>query len=302
MALVASLDLTAYLQAVSTPSWIGNSCAMAHSHSSASLLRTAPPVVGLTPSTSCHVLPQLDDVKDCSFRSRDSGATTSDSTAADSGFSSDSSEETKSESSSSSTSSSSASWPRSNRKRVSFADDVGLDLVTVRRYDLPGPTPPPVADPVPAAQRPAFRRRLRLEPGFRQPWLDPAGLRSRLDVDAVAVESASGRGAGLSFAGTVLVADVAFEKRVTVRCTFDFWRTFVDVEAVYVTSGCPGTDLFAFEVHPDAATVADQSSPRRGRGRFEFAVRYQYRAHSDAAWMERWDNNRGRNYQMLATW
>ena len=104
------------------------------------------------------------------------------------------------------------------------------------------------------------------------------------------------------FAGTVLVTNVAFEKRVTVRCTFDFWRSFVDVEAVYVTGGCPGTDLFAFEVQPDVTPpVTDRPSPRRSGGRFEFAIRYQYRAHSDAVWTVRWDNNNGRNYQMLAS-
>jgi len=298
MAVVASLDVTSYLQAVSPPAWIGNRCSMAHSRSSGNLLRSAAPVVDLKPSTSYRVLPlALDDDQDCSFRSRDTaiaGATTRDSAAADSGFSSDSSEETNPALSSTSSSSSSSS-----HKRVWFADDAGLDLVTVRSYDIPVPTPT-VADPVPA-QRPAFHRRLRLEPAFRQPWLDPAGLRDRLDRDSVAVESVTSRGGGMSFAGTVLVANVAFEKRVTVRCTFDFWRSFVDVAAVYVTGGCPGSDLFSFEVQPDVTSVADRSSPRRRRGRFEFAVRYQYRAHSDADWTERWDNNYGRNYQMLAT-
>lgn len=222
---------------------------------------------------------------------------TGDTAAADSGFSSDSSEELNQCSSSSLTSSSSSSWPSSTRRRVWFADDVGLDLVTVHRY-VPSPS---AADPVPA-QRPTCRRRLRLEPGFRQPWLDPVGLRSRLDRDAVALESASSRGGGMTFAGTVLVANVTFEKRVTVRCTFDFWRSFVDVAAVHVTSGCPGTDLFAFEAQPDVTpSVADHPSPRRSGGRFEFAIRYQHRAHSDTVWTESWDNNNGRNYQMLAT-
>lgn len=222
---------------------------------------------------------------------------TGDTAAADSGFSSDSSEELNQCSSSSLTSSSSSSWPSSTRRRVWFADDVGLDLVTVHRY-VPSSS---AADPVPA-QRPTCRRRLRLEPGFRQPWLDPVGLRSRLDRDAVALESASSRGGGMTFAGTVLVANVTFEKRVTVRCTFDFWRSFVDVAAVHVTSGCPGTDLFAFEAQPDVTpSVADHPSPRRSGGRFEFAIRYQHRTHSDTVWTESWDNNNGRNYQMLAT-
>jgi len=274
---------------------------MVHTRSSVDLLRFATPVVDVTSPTRCGFIPAPNDSQDCGFRSRDSekACATSDSVPADSGFSNDSSEKTSPPSSP--LSSSSSSWPRTTRKRVWFADDVGLDLVTIRRYELPVPSPT-VADHVPL-QSPGCRRRmrLRLEPGFRQPWLDPAGLRCRLDRDAVALESASSRGSGLQFAGTVLVANVAFEKRITVRCTFDFWRSFVDIVAVYVTSGCPGTDLFAFEVQPDTSAIADHPWPRQNGGRFEFAVRYQYRAHSDAVWMERWDNNNGRNYQMLAT-
>ena len=303
MAVVASLDLTSYLQAISPPAWIGHAryterrCSLAHSRSSVDLLRTAAPVVDLTPSTCRDV---RDDAHDFRSRDRAIAGATSDSATADSGFCSDSSEETNR---ASSPLSSSSSWPRrSNGKRVWFADDVGLDLVTVRRYDLPAASPT-VADPVPIQHPACRRRRLRLEPGFRQPWLDPAGLRCRVDRDTVALESASSRGGEMSFAGTVLVANVAFEKRVTVRCTFDFWRSFVDVAAVYVTTGCPGTDLFAFEVEPDMkAVVAEHSAPQRNGGRFQFAIRYQYRAHSDAVWAEHWDNNDGRNYQMLATY
>jgi len=122
----------------------------------------------------------------------------------------------------------------------------------------------------------------------------------------VALESIVSRGAGMAFAGTVLVVNLAFEKRVTVRCTFDFWRSSVDVPAVYVTSNCPsGADLFAFEVEPSRTALADPQAtpPRRSSGgRFEFAVRYQYRAQSGAEWTERWDNSHGHNYQLLANY
>jgi len=285
---VASFDVTPYLQAVSPPAWISNGrCSLVHSHSSASLRRTVAPAVQLQHSPSHPVLPLPRD--DVIHRSRD----TADAASSDSGFSSDSSSEEVT-----SVVTSSVTWSRSSHKHVWFADDVGLDLVTIRRYELS----PAAPDPAPPVKRPSFRRRVRLEPGFRQPWLDPAGLQARLDRDSVALESVSSRAGGLSFAGTVLVSNVAYEKRVTVRCTFDFWRSFTDVAAVYVTSGCPGTDLFSFEVQSDVATTGcDESSPRRGRGRFEFALRYQYRDHCDDAWTERWDNNQARNYQLLAT-
>jgi len=301
MAVVASLDLTSYLQAISPPAWIGharytdNRCSMVHSRSSVDLLLTAPPVVQLTPSKCDQVLPQVRDDDDKDFRSRD--AVKAEATSDSVGCSTDWTKETIPASPSLS-SLTWSSWPKSTRKRVWFADDVGLDLVTVRRYDLPAPSPT-VAEPVPARRSPC-RRRLRLEPGFRQPWLDPAGLRCRLDRNAVALESASSRGSGLPFAGTVLVSNMAFEKRVTVRCTFDFWHSYVDIAAIYVTTGSCDTDLFSFEVQYDVTAIPDRPCPRRHSGRFQFAIRYQYRKHGDAVWTERWDNNDGRNYTMLA--
>ena len=317
MAIVASLDLTNYLQVASPPTWIGhgrymeNRCALAHGRSSVDLLRTIAAVDELNPSVyRAGVPPRPPDVdRDNTFQSRDAGKS-ADSTAGDCGFSSDSSsEETNSTSSSSSSSSS------SSRKHVWFADDVGLDLVSVRHYD---PLPTPAVDgPLPARQRPAGSRRLRrprLDPAFRQPWHDVARLRSRLDRDAVALESVSGGGGRrLPLAGTVLALDpvtttaAALDRRVTVRCTFDSWASFVDVPAVHVThAAAAGTHLFAFEVRepPDTGAAAlEQTSARQGGGRgIEFAVRYQYREHCDADWTQRWDNNDGRNYQMLATW
>ena len=300
---MASLDVSSYLQPVSPPAWIVSRCSMAHSHSSANLLYTAasPVVVDTKPPASYHVLP-----RDDSFPSRDSPEAAG--AAVDSGFSSDSSTEDASTASSSTSSLTSSSLSGQHQKRVWFADDVGLDLVTVRRYDIPSPLPPAVTAgdrvqvPAAAARGTCFGRRLRLEPGFRQPWLDPAGLRCRLERDAVALESVTSRGGGMSYAGTVLVVNAAFDKRVTVRCTFDFWRSFVDVCGVYVTTGCcHGTDLFSFEVQPDVVTSVQSPARGRGCGRFEFAVRYQYRSDGDAAWTERWDNNDARNYMMLAT-
>jgi len=308
MALVASFDMSSYLQPASPPTCLVNRCSMVHSHGSASLLYTAVPAapfaVDLHSSSTAHHALTRDD----SFRSRDApeaaGIATCESVTAavDSGFSSDSSTDDTSSASSSTSSLTSSSSSRQRQKRVRFADDVGLDLVTVRRYDVPSALPSPVAT-LQSRRPPSFRRRLRLEPGFRQPWLDPAGLRCRLERDAVALESVTSLGGGMSYAGTVLVLNAAFDKRVTVRCTFDFWRSFVAVDGVYVTGNCAhGTDLFSFEVQPDVITTDPQSSARgRGRGRFEFAVRFQYRANADAEWTERWDNNDARNYMMLAT-
>jgi len=318
MAVVASLDLTAYLQVVSPPAYLGYAarytdgrCRPSHNSASSNLLHCTPSSVQLTPSTCCNRVPPPST--DGSFRSRDTGATgtTGNRKVADSGESCETSEVTYS---SSSSSSSCSRRSRTTQKRVWFADDEGLQLVTVRRYDA---APPPAADDddepwaSPTQQTPDCRRGrvIRLEPEFRQPWLDRAGLRARLDRDAVALVSACGR--ELALAGKVLVANVAYEKRVTVRCTVDCWRSFVDVDAAYVNRcRLDGADLFAFEVSlPDAGWTGVGSerawTRRRGGvpvGRCEFAVRYRYREHSDAAWTERWDNKEGENYKLLAIW
>jgi len=196
-----------------------------------------------------------------------------------------------------------SSWPKTSaRKRVRFADDAGLALATV--FDAPSPTE------AVSAERPAVRRRLRLEAWFRQPWLDPVGLRGRVARDRVALQSASGRGDAVRFSGTVVVANVAFEKRVTVRTTFDCWQSYVDSPARYIASASAIADMFSFDVIvPDLSSRVRVGGPPRlgsdGGRSLEFAVRYQYRSHGEEAWTECWDNNGGQNYRMLTmltTW
>lgn len=111
-------------------------------------------------------------------------------------------------------------------------------------------------------------------------------MRNRLRSQQVCLETCSIQDRMLS--GTVQVRNVSFEKCVSVRITFDSWRSYQDVAGVYLNNvyGCPDIDTFSFsvlvpEVHTPSTLV-------------EFCIRYQ------AGDQTFWDNNRGENYRLVA--
>ncbi|KAI7856981.1 putative phosphatase regulatory subunit-domain-containing protein, partial [Circinella umbellata] len=82
--------------------------------------------------------------------------------------------------------------------------------------------------------------------------------------------------------GTCHVANLAFEKNVMVRYTFDNWSTFTDINAIYCESMAGSTiDRFNFEFKWENGYF-DSS--------LQFALRYSV---NDT---EFWDNNNGNNY------
>ncbi|CAO3622678.1 unnamed protein product [Mucor fragilis] len=90
--------------------------------------------------------------------------------------------------------------------------------------------------------------------------------------------------------GRVLVHNLVFEKKVTVRCSFDDWETWTDIDAYYKESAFDGglsdvssnsaLDRFMFEIH--VPNMHDFSC--------SIAVRYQ------TLGQEFWDNNNGNNF------
>ena len=85
----------------------------------------------------------------------------------------------------------------------------------------------------------------------------------------------------LSVSSTIRVANVAYEKVVTLRYTSDEWRTFTDCSATYKPGSCDGwSDKF----------VATFSAPIGQLGRIKFAI--NFRTPSGLFW----DNNGGLNY------
>ncbi|KAK5816165.1 putative phosphatase regulatory subunit-domain-containing protein [Linnemannia elongata] len=86
--------------------------------------------------------------------------------------------------------------------------------------------------------------------------------------------------------GKILIHNIAFHKRVSVRYTTDYWQTQTEVAAEYEES-IPGSalDRFAFKIPMEMEKTMVERS-------FCFAVRYQ------VIGREFWDSNNGMNYQV----
>ncbi|NXM71142.1 PR3CB phosphatase, partial [Serilophus lunatus] len=119
---------------------------------------------------------------------------------------------------------------------------------------------------------------------FPQPSADYVAFRSSLHSNLVCLEGCVIQDRALS--GTVKVRNIAYEKKVTVRITFDGWRSFRDVPCQYMhsTYGSADTDIFSFEL--------TLPKPSVGRRATEFCVSFQ------CGQKTHWDNNHGKNYKI----
>jgi len=186
----------------------------------------------------------------------------------------------------------------SRKKIVRFADVLGLDLADVRTF----------LDEIPKVPKSAYndlsdvdlsdssdlsacsfgskyhgiRSDRILVPLFEQ----PAGLLNFLDRvrdNQVCLENALVDDPILfSIKGTVRVRNLDFHKSVHIRYSLDSWKTFADVQAVYLNNSCDGfSDRFAFTLYAHTLSVGQK---------LEFACRFQCKG------TQYWDNNRGKNY------
>ncbi|KAG2185074.1 hypothetical protein INT43_000987 [Umbelopsis isabellina] len=109
----------------------------------------------------------------------------------------------------------------------------------------------------------------------------------------ISVESVTLSPANNALTGRVRVQNIAFQKTVVVRYTFDLWKTFEDIEAAYrePVGRDPqnsALDRFMFNI-PIPARKCDEDEETTT---MFFAVQY----HIDSR--EFWDNNCGKNYQI----
>uniref|UniRef100_A0A6J0UH56 Protein phosphatase 1 regulatory subunit 3D n=1 Tax=Pogona vitticeps TaxID=103695 RepID=A0A6J0UH56_9SAUR len=183
----------------------------------------------------------------------------------------------------------------SGGNRVRFADALGLELAEVKVFQA-GEDP---SIPLHVLSRLSINsdlccKRLDLEftmqclvPDFQQP-ADCETFLSCLKQHQVCLERVTNSDLGLS--GTVRVMNVAFEKEVAVRYTFNQWRSQHEVMAQW-HSHVPGTDgqdsmdVFVFFL-PVPPFLLHLSSV------VEFAVLYRVNGE------EYWDNNQGENYSL----
>ena len=167
------------------------------------------------------------------------------------------------------------SLPLTKCKNVHFADVCGLSLVSVHKISMDDLTVPSSSD-----VKNEITKELSLT--FPQPIaLD--NFVDRLNKLSVSLENVLVSNCALM--GTIKVRNIAYDKTVFVRCTFDHWKTFEDNNGSYVPLSYDGTyDRFSFAITvPDTIKHGDK---------VEFAICYQTLSPDN----EFWDNNDGKNY------
>ncbi|CAL8329956.1 unnamed protein product [Boreogadus saida] len=183
------------------------------------------------------------------------------------------------------------------RRKVSFADAFGLDLVSVKEFDAAPDLPQARVDvdgapsgkapPTPGVPPQAQADSSHLSCLFSVPS-GPEELRRRLWEQKVELESIELLPGTSTLRGVVRVENLCYCKAVYVRVSPDGWRSHFELPAAYVPgSSDRETDRFAF--------IYALETPVRGAAgtRMEFCLRYE----TEVATF--WANNRGRNYVLF---
>ncbi|XP_032036977.1 protein phosphatase 1 regulatory subunit 3G [Aythya fuligula] len=197
------------------------------------------------------------------------------------------------------------------KKRVQFADSLGLSLASVKHFsDAEEPRVPPAAlsrlqsphveppEPGAAAGLPCGGGALLLEPDSDFPD-GGAPSAERLQRQRVCLERLCRPASAAGVRGTVQVLPSGGPAEVTVRYTFNEWLSFMDAPAEPLpaasTTSTTATSTAAPAVEAPAErygfTLCVPPSPGEGSA-LHFAVRYRSQQG------EYWDNNQGRNYTL----
>ena len=123
----------------------------------------------------------------------------------------------------------------------------------------------------------------RLVLNFTQPAADYLTFRNTVETQLVSLANVVVKKYRVS--GTVRVKNIAYEKSVVVRRSFDGWTSFSDVIATYQVDDDERFDTFAF--------VIDCPPNQPPGSKLQFAVRYT------AGGVDYWDSNRGENFEVL---
>nr|XP_038029730.1 protein phosphatase 1 regulatory subunit 3G [Anas platyrhynchos] len=193
------------------------------------------------------------------------------------------------------------------KKRVQFADSLGLSLASVKHFsDAEEPRVPPAAlsrlqsphvEPKEPGAAPGLPcgGALLLEPDFPDGGAPSA---ERLRRQRVCLERLCPPASAAGVRGTVQVLPSGGPAEVTVRYTFNEWLSFMDAPAeplppAATTTGTTGTTNPAVEAPAEryGFTLCVPPSPGEGSA-LHFAVRYRSQQG------EYWDNNQGRNYTL----
>ncbi|VDK61931.1 unnamed protein product [Anisakis simplex] len=202
-----------------------------------------------------------------------------------------------------------------DKKAVHFADSLGLDLCHVRPFvsfgdpddEIFGTTPPlyfkgfhqasyvtPLAPAPPRKIGTIGVPTFTTVPTYLHTHFTPVGgyawqnnfdpnerLIAKTLKQGVCLKSVNTIGTNLT--GIVAVVNYAYKKQVHIRYTLDSWRSFIDVQALYISGSiAQNIDTFSFSLFlPQCLPVG---------AKCEFCIRYQCDG------KEYWDNNDRVNY------
>ncbi|XP_067886454.1 protein phosphatase 1 regulatory subunit 3B isoform X1 [Heterodontus francisci] len=173
------------------------------------------------------------------------------------------------------------------QKCVSFADSKGLPLTTVKFFDLHdfnfSFSVDDLISSLVGLKTTEDKDSLLLD--FAQPSSDYLDFKNRLETDSVCLENCMLQ--ENTIIGTVKVKNIAFEKSLKVRITFNTWKTLQDHDCCYVQDPYGGSDkdTFAFEIRLPEYIVPHE--------RIEFAICYE------SGGKTYWDSNKGQNYRLI---
>ncbi|XP_042258832.1 uncharacterized protein ppp1r3aa isoform X1 [Thunnus maccoyii] len=171
------------------------------------------------------------------------------------------------------------------RRKVSFADAFGLNLVSVKEFDNVDVTESEVSEPT---EREATHplEEIYMSRLFTVPS-SPEELDQSLQAQMVELESIELLPGTTTLRGTVRVVNLCYSKSVYARITLDRWNTYFDLMAEYVPgSSDMKTDKFTF--------MYTLVPPFEKQGtRMEFCLRY------DTSVGTFWANNKEMNYVLF---
>lgn len=175
--------------------------------------------------------------------------------------------------------------PAAVRRKVSFADAFGLDLVSVKEFDNRDSS---AADDLVAllCAECIVGEEFYLSCLFSPPASDH-DLKMRLQEQKLELESIELLPGSTTVRGIIRVLNLCFHKAVYVHTTLDGWRSRFDLLAEYVPGSSDGeTDRFSFRLMLTPPLEAEGT-------RVEFCLRYE------SAVGTFWANNRGVNYVLF---
>lgn len=185
-----------------------------------------------------------------------------------------------------------------NKKKVSFADSKGLKLHTIRVMDGPSDSPPLLSinlfKDVIQDERAEPNHPYHYVPDFDQPASDYLDFRDRLEKNNVCLENVMIKD-NLTIMGTAKVRNIAFEKSVKIRVTFDKWKTYRDIPAVYVFPATHGEEQGASTSDKyDTFSFQFDLPPNLGGRAAHFCVCFVCNGKTF------WDNNKNINYRIIS--